>query len=97
MTEQNCKQCRTRPREAGEEFCGWACTRDYFQHTCGHCRDDREARRLRPRPCEERYSFGCYAGKYCDQCWRAAGYRDAIDHTARFDPADAGERIDDDY
>jgi hypothetical protein len=43
---------------------------------------------------EEYYSFGVYAGRYCDdRCWRASGYRDAVDPNARFDPADAGERL----
>ena len=42
---------------------------------------------------EERYSFGIYAGKYCDTCWAQSGYRDATDPTATFDPADAGEAL----
>ena len=43
----------------------------------------------------EQYSFGIYAGRYCDSeddhCWRNSGYRDATDPNARFDPMDAGE------
>ena len=46
---------------------------------------------------EPRYSFGCYAGKYCDEHWKTSGYRDATDPDAEFDPDYAGERIDDDY
>ena len=42
---------------------------------------------------EERYSFGIYAGKYCDKHWRTSGYRDATDPYATFDEADAGERM----
>jgi len=41
----------------------------------------------------ERYSFGCYAGRYCDACWRTSGYRDADDPEAEFDPQDAGESL----
>ena len=41
----------------------------------------------------ERYSFGCYAGRYCDPHWRTSGYRDAVDASAEFDPYYAGERI----
>jgi hypothetical protein len=44
----------------------------------------------------ERYSFGVYAGRYCDPCWASSGYRDVDDPTARFDPADAGERMEPD-
>ena len=40
----------------------------------------------------EQYSFGIYAGRYCnDTCWKGSGYRDATDPDARFDPMDAGE------
>lgn len=45
---------------------------------------------------EPRYSFGCYAGRYCDKHWRDSGYRDAIDPSETFDPMDAGERIEPD-
>lgn len=40
-----------------------------------------------------RYSFGVYAGRYCDKHWKTSGYRDATDPDARFDPADAGESL----
>jgi hypothetical protein len=46
---------------------------------------------------DERYSFGCYAGKWCDECWPKSGYRDATDTGAVFDEMDAGERIEADY
>lgn len=43
-----------------------------------------------------RYSFGAYAGRYCDEHWKESGYRDATDPNAEFDPADAGERMEPD-
>jgi hypothetical protein len=42
---------------------------------------------------EDRYSFGVYAGRWCDVCWLKSGYRDAVDHSVKFDPSDAGESI----
>ncbi len=56
--------------------------------TCRRCLDAGVVRWA-----SERYSFGCYAGKYCDQCWLKSGYRDATDPDAEFSPEDAGERI----
>jgi hypothetical protein len=44
-----------------------------------------------------RYSFGVYAGRYCDKHWQESGYRDVDDPDAVFDPADAGERLEPDY
>lgn len=46
---------------------------------------------------DQRYSFGVYAGKYCDEHWRTSGYRDATDSSAEFSEEDAGERMDADY
>lgn len=46
---------------------------------------------------DEQYSFGIYAGRWCDTCWPKSGYRDAVDPDAEFDPTYAGERIDEDY
>ncbi len=46
---------------------------------------------------EVRYSFGCYASRYCNKHWRESGYRDATDDTAEFSEMDAGERIEEDY
>jgi hypothetical protein len=37
---------------------------------------------------QERYSCGCYAGRYCDIHWDSSGYRDEGD---RIDYLDAGE------
>ena len=42
---------------------------------------------------DERYSFGYYAGKYCDECWKESGYRDATDPDAEFSEMDAGESL----
>lgn len=56
-------------------------------HKCCKCEAD----------ATERYSFGIYAGRYCDACWLESGYRDATDDEAVFDEADAGERMEDDY
>ena len=64
---------------------------------CQYCREEREFQNKPPRDADKRHSFGCYAGKMCDDCWKTSGYRDATDSTAEFSPLDAGERIDDDY
>lgn len=58
---------------------------------CRHCRDEAEAGDKPFAFAEERYSFGVYAGRYCDKCWPESGYRDATDPDAEFDQADAGE------
>ena len=58
------------------------------RYHCHHCQTGRES--------EERYSFGAYAGRWCDVCWPNSGYRDATDPTAKFDPLDAGESMDGD-
>jgi len=56
---------------------------------CGTCGKERPRDDL-----DTRYSFGVYAGRYCDDaCWSRSGYRDATDPDARFDPADAGEAM----
>lgn len=44
-----------------------------------------------------RYSFGIYAGRMCDDCWKSSGYRDATDDSAEFSEMDAGERLEEDY
>ena len=50
-------------------------------------------------PCKgdvmRRQSLGIYAGRYCDGHWETSGYRK--EGRSGFDPADAGERYDDDY
>ena len=65
----------------------WMTERD----TCRHCMEEREAENKPYRYAEEQYSFGVYAGRYCEVCWPKSGYRDATDPTEQFDPADAGE------
>src|SRR5215216_3280840 len=35
---------------------------------------------------EERYSFGAYAGLWCDRCWPKSGYRDAVTPTHLCEP-----------
>jgi hypothetical protein len=67
---------------------------DYWfdeRYVCHHCSEEREEAGLPFRWAEERNSFGCYAGRYCDECWPKSGFRDARDPTVRFDPLDAGE------
>lgn len=67
------------------------------RNVCRHCFDERQAKGLPFRFADEQYSFGCYAGRYCDECWLQSGYRDATDPDAEFSEADAGERIEADY
>lgn len=63
------------------------------RHLCQHCRESREAAKKPFRWADERYSFGYYAGKYCDECWLKSGYRDATDPDAEFDETYAGESL----
>jgi len=63
------------------------------RYVCQHCAEDREAAGLPYRFADDQYSFGCYAGRYCEECWPRSGYRDAPDPEAEFDPSEAGERI----
>lgn len=85
-----------RPLDNGnvEVFDGefWMDARD----VCRHCENEDTGHYCFA---EERHSFGCYAGKYCDACWKHSGYRDADDPHAKFDPMYAGERLyaEDDY
>ena len=62
----------------------------YEEWVCNRCHEGADV----CAPIKERYSFGCYAGRYCDACWLKSGYRDATDPSAVFDPADAGETMD---
>lgn len=64
------------------------------REVCLHCLD---VKTKEPKLCDVRYSFGFYAGKYCDACWKTSGYRDATDPEAKFSEMDAGERLEDDY
>jgi len=57
----------------------------YAQPVCG-CGDRRTA--------EAQYSFGAYAGIYCDRCWPLSGYRDAVTPTHLCEPCD--EPLDED-
>lgn len=51
-------------------------------HTCcTACRDQTRG--------EIRYSLGIYAGRYCDSCWDASGYRK--EGKEGYDFLDAGE------
>ena len=72
-----------------EYNCGdfWVSDRD----VCHHCSEIRASTGKFYRENEQRYSFGGYAGRYCDDCWKVSWYRDADDDTAVFDPMDAGE------
>lgn len=58
---------------------------------CHHCEEERLKAGKLPLEAEERFSFGVYAGKYCDRCWSQSGYRDVEDEDTKFDPLDAGE------
>lgn len=61
---------------------------------CCRCVDEGTSEHLTSG--EPRYSFGVYAGRYCDRHWAESGYRDVDDPGAVFDPADAGERMEPD-
>ena len=60
-------------------------------YVCHHCEEQRKAANKLPIEAEERYSFGIYAGKYCDTCWRKSGYKD--ERSTGFNPMDAGESL----
>lgn len=47
------------------------------RNCCQHCLEDREAAGKPFKWAEEQYSFGIYAGRYCNDCWRLSGFRDA--------------------
>lgn len=78
--------------QTGEELCSdgeyWMPTKN----TCQHCFEELQAQGKPFRWAEEQYSFGVYAGRYCDACWQYSGYRDVHEHIP-FDPADAGEAL----
>lgn len=63
------------------------------RNVCQYCFEQRKAENKEPKWANQQYSFGIYAGRYCDECWLKSGYRDATDPNAKFDPADAGERL----
>lgn len=47
---------------------------------------------------EDRFSFGVYAGHFCDAHWRKSGYKGSTPETEdeEFDPDFAGERMEED-
>ena len=85
--------CNKRTNQYGQEefFDGefWMGERD----VCNVCRDQREADGQQYKFADERTSFGCYAGRYCDECWSISGYRDACDPQAEWSAADCGEAM----
>lgn len=87
-----CNNKRTNDVGVTEYFDG-----EYWMHensVCQHCINDQTGHY---RFAEPRNSFGCYAGRYCDECWKHSGFRDATDPDAVFDPMDAGESLEPDY
>jgi len=60
---------------------------------CQHCREQHEQDQTPFKFADKQFSFGTYAGKYCEECWKKSGFRDAIDPDAEFDPTYAGERL----
>jgi hypothetical protein len=67
--------------------------RPWEEWACAKCHVT-NANAPKGREVSERHSFGVYAGRYCDPCWKESGYRDVDDPDAEFDPADAGESMD---
>jgi len=82
----------THPYRIGDSFSDG---REHFdeRYVCNHCREQHQNDRTPFAWADTRLSFGCYAGRYCDDCWTLSGFRDATDPTATFDELDAGERI----
>lgn len=60
---------------------------------CQHCREACEKDGKPFQWADPQYSFGYYAGKYCESCWKKSGYRDANDPDAEFDESYAGESL----
>lgn len=67
------------------------------RNVCNHCREKHEVELTPFQWAEERHSFGYYAGRYCDQCWKNSGFRDANDDSAEFSELDAGESLHGEY
>lgn len=57
---------------------------EYGRYFCRRCADKGVG-----RPADEQFSMGVYAGMYCDKCWA----EDGRNHERDFDPAYAGERM----
>lgn len=60
---------------------------------CHHCLEQKTLAEKFYHCNDVRTSFGYYAGRYCDDCWKTSGYRDADDDTAVFSELDAGESL----
>jgi hypothetical protein len=60
--------------------------------TCNKCRKTNADLSSNESPIEERYSLGIFAGRWCDPCWEASGYRK--EGREGFDPSYAGEHYD---
>jgi len=83
-----------RPDSNGGPFIDYQVAGDLWvgdRDVCHHCLEVKTQAEQFYNESEQRYSFGAYAGRYCDDCWKTSGYRDAGDDTAVFDPMDAGE------
>ena len=84
-------QSHTRKTAQGdtEYFDGtyWMADRD----TCHHCEEECEANNKPYAWADQQFSFGVYAGIYCEACWKKSGYRDATDPEAEWSPEDCGE------
>jgi hypothetical protein len=86
--------CNTRPKPYSAETEFW--NGEFWmdaRYVCRHCQEEHEAAGSNFAWADERTSFGCYAGKYCDACWKESGFRDATDADAEFLPDDCGEVI----
>lgn len=83
-----------RPDSNGGPFLDYNCGDGFWvgdRDVCHYCLEERTANNEFYRESEVRTSFGVYAGRMCDECWKNSGYRDATDDDAVFDPMDAGE------
>jgi hypothetical protein len=63
------------------------------RNVCHHCQEQCAAENKPFQWADEQYSFGYYAGRYCESCWKKSGYRDATDPDAEFDESYAGESL----
>jgi hypothetical protein len=83
------------------DFLGGEWPRGFFlvRTTCGAEVEPKHVCRGKHRDCgafaQMRYSLGLPAGRKCQACWDASGYRK--EGRSGFDPSYAGERYDEDY